>query len=134
MKMAKGTLALLLSIGLTTPALAHPHVMDLLTEQATNGIAFASKYQNQPVVVDDYVIVSTASPSGVGSISVGAKPDRFGFPPHASAMCVLMDDQSIKAFGSLNKGDHIILTGKFSTMQGSIITLTNCTFSMATGK
>jgi hypothetical protein len=83
MEKAKGALALFLSIGLATPALAHPHVMDLLTEQATNGIAFASKYQNQPVVLDDYVIASTASPSGVGSISVG-KPDRFGLPPHAA--------------------------------------------------
>lgn len=134
MKKAKGLIALLLSIGLTTPALAHPHVMDLLTEQATNGIAFASKYQNQPVVLDDYVIASTASPSGVGSISIGAKPDRFGLPPHADAMCVLMDDQSIKVFGALNKGAHIILTGKFSNIQGSTITLTNCSFTMATGK
>lgn len=134
MKKPISAIALSLAIGIATPALAAPHAADLMHENMANGIAFASKYQNQQVVVDDYVINSTASPGGVGSIAVGGKPDKFGFPPSAQVMCVLMDDQAIKTFGALNKGAHIILTGQFSVWQGSTLTLTNCSFTMAPGK
>lgn len=117
-----------------SPALAQKHAADLVREDIANGIAFASKYSGATVSVDDYVVASDVAPNGNGSISVGAKPDKFGFPPSAQALCVLADSKEIQTFASLNKGAHIVLTGKYSSMQGSTIMLTDCSYRMSTLK
>lgn len=120
--------------GLASPALAQEHAADLVREDTSNGIAFTARYTGRSMVVDDYVVASTASPGGHGSISIGAKPDKYGFPPSALVMCVLGDAQEIQKFGALNKGAHIVLTGTFSVVQGSTIVLKDCSYAMAASK
>lgn len=117
-----------------SPALAQEHAADLVSENIANGIAFTSKYSGKSVSVDDYVVASSASPNGHGSISVGAKPDKFGFPPSSQALCVLADANEIQKFGSLSKGTHIVLTGTFLSMQGSTMTLTDCSYRLSSSK
>ena len=126
--------ALAIALSATAPALAQEHVAALVNESQNNGIAFASKYQNSQMVIDDYVIGSSASPIGVASISVGAKPDKFGFPASQQATCTLTENADIQKFGALNKGAHIILTGKYVAMQGSTIMLINCSYTAAVVK
>ena len=124
-----------MTAAICSPALAQQHARDLVRENIANGIAFTAKYSGQSMSVDDYVIASSASPEGGhGSIAVGAKPDKFGFPPSAQALCVLANTKEIQTFGALSKGSHIVLIGKFSSMMGSTIMLTDCSFRMSTAK
>ncbi|WP_010188807.1 hypothetical protein [Sphingomonas sp. PAMC 26605] len=126
------TAAMFSAIG--SAALAQAHVSDLMRENIANGIAFTAKYTGKSIDVDDYVVATSASSNGNGSISVGAKPDKFGFPPSATALCPLRDAQEIQTFSSLNKGAHIILTGKFSSMMGSTLMLTDCSYRLSAAK
>ena len=119
---------------IASPALAQAHVSDLMRENIANGIAFTTKYTGKSIDVDDYVVATTASPNGIGSISIGAKPDKFGFPPSATALCALRDAQEVQTFSSVSKGAHIVLTGKFSSMMGSTLMLTDCSYRMSTAK
>jgi hypothetical protein len=65
---------------------------------------------------------------------VGAKPDKYGFLPSEQALFVLADAREIETSASLNKGAHIILTGKFASIQGGTIMLTDCSYQMSGSK